>query len=281
MPAKKSSQVATQSQISINNASSDDYDEDDSNLFDNDANFRKMVCASIQYLLVHSSKLQVIKRLDWINTVLRPIANDARKYFSNVHKHVVKVLNDTFGYKLVFDEKHDGRKIIFSKQKNNIFCSGYILVNALSQGPLEHRPLVNTNQHSKYALLMIIVACLKRAGGEMTSVDFWGILGETFSIRNDESTRLSINQHKIFGDVQKLIKGDFVKEGYIVFEQAKDFTGDTPNPTVKLGFRAQHEFPDESLDKFIEKVEEYGIESDKDDENNTNNDDDDAMDEDN
>ena len=140
---------------------------------------------------------------------------------------------------------------------------GYILVNGLSKGPLEQRPLTNPSQYSKYALLMIIVACLKRAGGEMTSADFWAILGETFSIRNDESTRLTINQHKIFGDVQKLIKTDFVKEGYLVFEQAKDFTGEAPSQTVKLGFRAQHEFPDQALDEFIEKIREYGVESDE------------------
>ncbi|CAF1053791.1 unnamed protein product [Rotaria magnacalcarata] len=260
MPAKKSSQVVTQSQISIHNGSSDDHDDEDNHILEDDANIRQMVCASIQYILVHSSKLQVIKRLEWINTVLRPMAYDGRKYFPSVHKHVVKILNDTFGYKLVLDEKHDG----------------YVVVNALRQGPLEHRPLANSNQYSKYALLMIIVTCLKRAGGEMASVDFWGILGETFSIRNDESTRLSINQHKIFGDVQKLIKTDFVKDGYLIFDQAKDFTGDTPTQTVKLGFRAQQEFPDETLEKFIEKIDDYGIESDKEEENENN-----AMDEDN
>ena len=119
---------------------------------------------------------------------------------------------------------------------------------------------------------MIIVACLKRAGGEMTSTDFWAILGETFSIRNDESTRLTINQHKIFGDVQKLIKTDFVKEGYLILDQQKDVAGDTQAQTVKLGLRAQYEFPDQALEEFIEKVGEYGIESDNDD---------DAMEEDN
>ena len=113
---------------------------------------------------------------------------------------------------------------------------------------------------------MIIVACLKRAGGEMTSVDFWAILGETFSIRNEESTRLATNQHKIFGDVQKLLKTDFVKEGYLIFDQAKDFTGDTPTQTVKLGLRAQEEFPDYALEEFMAKVEDYGVESDRDDE---------------
>lgn len=123
---------------------------------------------------------------------------------------------------------------------------------------------------------MIIIACLKRAGGEMTAIDFWAILGETFSIRNDESTRLAINQHKIFGDVQKLIKTDFVKEGYLVFDQAKELTGETPSQAVRLGYRAQYEFPDESLEKFIEKVESYRIESDDDDDD----DDDNQMDED-
>ena len=146
---------------------------------------------------------------------------------------------------------------------------GYILVNGLKAGALEHRPLTDANQYSKYALLMIILACLKRAGGEMTGEDFWGILAETFSIRNEESTRATINQHKIFGDVQKLIKSDFVKEGYLLFEQAKDFTGEKPSLTVKLGFRAQHEFPDQALEAFSEKIRTYGVEND--DEENHNN----------
>ncbi|CAF0831847.1 unnamed protein product [Adineta steineri] len=256
MPPKKLSQVATQSQVSTNMSSTDDSDDND-NTFENDANFKQIISASIQYILVHSSKPQIIKRLDWNNSVLRPMGFDGRKHFSSVHKHVVRALNNTFGYKLVADEKHDG----------------YILVNGLKKGPLEHRPLTNSNQYSKYALLMIIIACLKRAGGEMTSTDFWAILGETFSIRNEESSRLTINQHKIFGDVQKLIKVDFVKEGYLILEQAKDLTGDTPTQTVKLGFRAQHEFPDDSLEEFIEKVEQYGIESDEGEDN--------AMDDDN
>ncbi|UJR10102.1 hypothetical protein I4U23_014324 [Adineta vaga] len=255
MAPKKSTQVAMTSQVSMDASSSDDYDDNDTTIGD-EANIKQIICASIQYLLVHSSKPQVIKRLDWINTVLRPMGFDGRKYFPTVHKHVVKVLNDTFGYKLVSDEKHDG----------------FILVNALKQGPLERRPLANPSQYSKYALLMIVVACLKRAGGEMAAADFWGILGETFSIRNDESTRLAINQHKIFGDVQKLIKTDFPKEGYLIFDQDKDFTGDTPAQTVKLGFRAQQEFPDEALEEFIEKVAEYGIESDKEDDNNIDDD---------
>lgn len=144
----------------------------------------------------------------------------------------------------------------------------------MKQGPLKQRPLVNPSQHSKYALLMMIIACLKQAGGEMSSVDFWAILAETFSIRNDESTRLTINHHKIFGDVHKLIKTDFVKEGYLIFEQAKDVTGDTPSQTVKLGFRAQEEFPDYALEEFISKVREYNIESDHEDEENEAMDDD-------
>jgi len=122
MPPKKSSQVAINSQISTNASSSDENDDN----FEDDANFKQMVCASLQYILVHSSKAQVIKRLDWTNTVLRPMANDGRKYFPAVHKHVVKGLNDTFGYKLVFDEKHDGKKAKFIFKKNTqIFSYSY------------------------------------------------------------------------------------------------------------------------------------------------------------
>lgn len=270
MPPKKSSQILTTSQRSTRQASSSD-DDDNNTSVDDEALFKQMVCASVQYILIHSSKAQVIKRLDWTNTVLRPMAADARKSFPNVHKQVEKVLDQTFGYKLAFDEKHDGKTLDHSHHHPSRI-PGYILVNALKQGPLEQRPLVNPSQHSKYALLMIIIACLKQAGGEMNSVDFWAILSETFSIRNDESTRLTINHHKIFGDVHKLIKTDFVKEGYLIFEQAKDVTGDTPSQTVKLAFRAHEEFPDYALEQFISKVREYDIESDQED---------DAMDEDN
>jgi hypothetical protein len=113
MPPKKT----TNSQISIHNSSDDNDDEN----LENNANFKQMVCASIQYILIHSSKSQVIKRLDWTNNVLRPMAFDGRKYFPNVHKQVVKILNETFGYKLVVDDKHDGKKQntqIFNFQKN-------------------------------------------------------------------------------------------------------------------------------------------------------------------
>ena len=141
--------------------------------------------------------------------------------------------------------------------------SGYLLVNALAKGSLEQRPLVNPSQYAKNALLMIIVTCLKRAGGEMTAVDFWAILAETFAIRLDETTRLTINQHKIFGDVQKTIKTDFVKDGYLIFEQAKETTAENASQTVKLGFRAQHEFPDQAVDEFMEKIRDYAVESDE------------------
>ena len=115
MPPKKStlSQIATSSQISRHNTSQSD-DQDDDHHYETDANFKQMVNASIQYVLIHSSKAQVIKRLDWTNTVLRPMANDGRKYFPAVHKQVVNILQDTFGYKLVFDQPHDGEKNPFN-----------------------------------------------------------------------------------------------------------------------------------------------------------------------
>lgn len=128
MPPKKNTQVATNSQVSINAYSSDDDDNDNTTLED-DAIIKQMVCASIQYILVHSSKPQVIKRLDWTNTVLRPMHFNGRKYFPNVHKQVVKALNDIFGYKLVVaDDKHDSKKekVLFSKNFQFFYSSLYI-----------------------------------------------------------------------------------------------------------------------------------------------------------
>lgn len=124
MPPKKHSQIVASSQLSTQQDNSSDDQDDDTNI-ENEHNFKQMISLSIQYILVHSSKPQIIKRLDWINNVLRPMAVDGRKYFPNVHKHVVKALNDTFGYKLVFDEKHDGKKIFccfrLTKRKNKTF----------------------------------------------------------------------------------------------------------------------------------------------------------------
>ena len=115
MPPKKhsQSQVASQSQISVQAHSSDEEDGDDNGpLFEHDPQFKQMVCASVQYILIHSSKSHLIKRLEWINTVLRPMAVDGRKYFPKVHKFVVKGLQETFGYKLIYHEKQDG-EILF------------------------------------------------------------------------------------------------------------------------------------------------------------------------
>ena len=114
MPSKKNSQVLISTQVSNNHASSSDDQDDTDDNFENDTNFKQVVCASVQYILMNSSKAPYIKRLDWINTVLRPMGLDGRKHFPSVHKHVVKGLENTFGYKLaILDEKHDGKKRIF------------------------------------------------------------------------------------------------------------------------------------------------------------------------
>jgi hypothetical protein len=116
MPPKKSSTLTQP-------ASSSSSDEN----VENDDIIKQMVNASIQYILIHSSKAQVIKRLDWTNIVLRPMAFDGRKYFPNVHKQVTKILDQTFGYKLVEDEKHDGKKNKNKQTKFSIFCSRFYI----------------------------------------------------------------------------------------------------------------------------------------------------------
>lgn len=112
MPPKRQtqSQSVTTTQISTySRGSSGDEDDHQHELMETDEQFKQMVCASVQYILIHSSKGQLLKRLDWINTVLRPMTNDARKYFPNVHRSVVKALQEVFGYRLMFNEKQDGR----------------------------------------------------------------------------------------------------------------------------------------------------------------------------
>lgn len=112
MPPKRS---LTQVVSTQNTSYSDDQDDDHNNEqnYDNDPNMKQMISASIQYILIHSSKAQIIKRLDWTNIVLRPLSGNARKCFPSVHKQVVKILNDTFGYRLInIDNKNDGLIII-------------------------------------------------------------------------------------------------------------------------------------------------------------------------
>ena len=105
MPPKRT----TQTQIETTTRSDPSDDELDESLpIDNDDLFKQMICASVQYILIHSSKAQVIKKSDWINTVLRPLTTEARKYFPQVHKVVLKNLQQTFGYRLVTNEKQDG-----------------------------------------------------------------------------------------------------------------------------------------------------------------------------
>jgi hypothetical protein len=126
MPPKKSSQIATST---IQNESSNSDDQEDDNNVEDDAIIKQMICASVQYVLIHSSKAQVIKRLDWTNTVLRPMAFDGRKYFPSVLKQVTKILDQTFGYKLVVDDKHDGncKRIQTFEMKFFIFYSRFYI----------------------------------------------------------------------------------------------------------------------------------------------------------
>ena len=110
--------------VSTQNTTYSDNDDDNNNeeTYEDDPNMKQMISASIQYILIHSSKAQVIKRLDWTNLVLRPLSGNARKCFPTVHKQVMKILHDTFGYRLVTLDKNDGRTsnlILF----NHFFCS--------------------------------------------------------------------------------------------------------------------------------------------------------------
>lgn len=127
MPPKRQTQTQKQSQSqtqwanhtqrTIDTTRSDMDDDEDESVnesfaVENDGLFKQMVCASVQYILIHSSKPQTIKKSDWINTVLRPLTNEGRKYFPQVHKAVVKALQNTFGYRLVPNEKQDGKDFL-------------------------------------------------------------------------------------------------------------------------------------------------------------------------
>lgn len=116
--------ITTNSQhLNSSTVSSDDQGDDETEILENDVQFKQMVSASVQYILIHHSKGQILKRLDWINTVLRPMANNARKYFSQVNQSVVKALQETFGYRLVYIEKQDGiyHENVFRSMINEIY----------------------------------------------------------------------------------------------------------------------------------------------------------------
>lgn len=110
MPPKRSTQQ-TQRTIDTTRSDNDDEELDGSFTVENDDLFKQMISASIQYMLIHCSKAQMIKKSDWINTVLRPMTNEARKYFPQVHKIVLKNLQQTFGFRLVTNEKQDGETV--------------------------------------------------------------------------------------------------------------------------------------------------------------------------
>ena len=147
MPPKKSSQAVATSQMSMNVSDSDDPVDHDTT-FDEDVNLKPIISASIQYILVHSCKPQIIKRLDWINTVLRPMGCDGRKVFPAVHKQVVKALNETFGYKLVSDEKHDGQ-LIYSIRKVQCILRHYCFSSRLYIGQCNKTRSTRTSTISK------------------------------------------------------------------------------------------------------------------------------------
>ncbi|CAF0760096.1 unnamed protein product [Didymodactylos carnosus] len=236
--------TTTQSQRQ-NNGSSDS--EVDMTVRDDD--YKPFVKASVQYFLANCSKPVLIKRLDFINQILKT----NKKLYPAVIEDTKSVLSKIFGIQLKFDESHDG----------------FILVNNLANS-LDQKPLVTQTNYPKMALLMIITTCLKHAGGELSATDFWRMLSDTLNINGDLPTNLTQNQHKIFGDVQKLIKTEFVKEGYLVFDQMKDLSGssDTPVVMVRLGHRSKHEFTDENLEKFTKHLNSLDDNVQNDDMNN-------------
>lgn len=183
----------------------------------------------VRYLLFMDRKKYPIKRADISKNVLKEHA----KAFNQVFDHAKKNLQKVFGIDLV--------EIEVGKSK------GYILINHDKSGA--HGDLVDWGDDlPKMGLLMVILSLIITSDHVITESLLWHTL-----------KKLGIEQkteHEVFGDVDKLISQEFVRQCYL--DRKKVIGGEETAYEYRWGQRAEKELSKKRLGLFVSEI--YGTE---------------------
>ncbi|XP_074609062.1 non-structural maintenance of chromosomes element 3 homolog [Acropora palmata] len=183
----------------------------------------------VRYLLFMDRKKYPIKRADITKNVLKEHA----KAFNQVFERAKKDLQKVFGIDVV--------EIEVGKSK------GYILINeSIAQGNL----IDWGDDLPKIGLLLVVLSLIITSDHDfvITESQLWHTL-KRFGIEPKA-------EHKVFGDADKLISQEFVRQCYL--DRKKVVGGDETAYEYRWGQRAEKELSKKKLGLFISEI--YGTE---------------------
>ncbi|KAJ3587047.1 hypothetical protein NHX12_013437 [Muraenolepis orangiensis] len=140
----------------------------------------------VQYFLIKDENKLPVRRADIVKNVL--------KEYKNVFQEIMKRTSHTF-------EKVYGFKVVEIDAKNHI----YILINQLK--PAEGAPERISNPNT--GLLLVILSVVFMKGGVVREASVWNTL-KMMQVDPREN-------HRVFGDVKKLVTDDFVRQRYLEY----------------------------------------------------------------
>lgn len=183
----------------------------------------------VRYLLFMDRKKYPIKRADITKNVLK----EHGKAFNQVFERAKKDLQKVFGIDVV--------EIEVGKSK------GYILINeSIAQGNL----IDWGDDLPKIGLLLVVLSLIITSDHDfvITESQLWHTL-KRFGIEPKA-------EHKVFGDADKLISQEFVRQCYL--DRKKVVGGDETAYEYRWGQRAEKELSKKKLGLFISEI--YGTE---------------------
>ncbi|NXX31080.1 NSE3 protein, partial [Nicator chloris] len=174
----------------------------------------------VQFLLVKDQKKIPIKRAEMLKNVIR----ECRGAYSEILNVAGRTLQEVFGLQLVE---------IDSKRHT------YILINNLPRA--EGNYLCRDKEKEKMGLLLIILSFIFMKGN---------------SVKDSDATPhqpVLRKQHRVFGDVRKLVTEEFVRQKYL--ETTPIPLTDPPEFKYQWGPRAEKETSKKDVLNFVAKIQ--------------------------
>ncbi|NXS31446.1 NSE3 protein, partial [Pomatostomus ruficeps] len=178
----------------------------------------------VRFLLVKDQKKIPIKRADILKNVIREHRDDS----SEIIKRAGKTLQEVFGLQLVETD---------SKRHT------YVLVNNLPRAEGEY--LCRNKEKEKMGLLLVILSFIFMKGNSVKDSALWEFLHLLHVYPG--------KHHKVFGDVQKLVTEEFVRQKYL--EVTSIPLMDPPEYKYQWGSRAEKETSKKDVLNFVAKIQ--------------------------
>ncbi|NXI83019.1 NSE3 protein, partial [Rhipidura dahli] len=178
----------------------------------------------VQFLLVKDQKKIPIKRADMLKNVIR----EYKDAYSEIVNKAGRTLQEVFGLQLVeIDTKRHT----------------YILINNLPRAKGEY--LCREKEKEKMGLLLVILSFIFMKGNSVKDSALWEFLNLLRVYPG--------KQHRVFGDVRKLVMEEFVRQKYLEITPIP--LTDPPEFKYQWGPRAEKETSKKEVLKFVAKIQ--------------------------